>query len=397
MTPEAKALQTWHRSVIVMFALIGPPSMALLVRLPEIKELLGVSTSELGLLLFSGAVGSILALSLAARIISRFGTRPQMLGGFYLVALGLIGQAFAATTDSVALFAVCIFVTGFGFGIVDVPLNVDGASIEGKRGRSVLPRLHAAFSVGALSGAAIGTLCIALSVDILTQMIVLCSTQMILPIVVRRFVPQHTGQEEHHKNAEVEKPEKINLFKDKRIMFLGIGILCITLAEGAAVDWLALTIVKDFGESATNAGIAFAIFNLTMTITRFFGGNISDRFGRRNTLQAMAIIGAIGVLMMIFGTSVIFAWIGAALWGIGSALGFPLFISEAGEGENATRRVALITVFGYMAFLVGPPTLGLVAEFTGLRAMLYLIAGALLSAVFFAKVMTNTKNVEAAS
>ena len=397
MTSEAKALQTWHRSVIVMFALIGPPSMALLVRLPEIKELLGVSTSELGLLLFSGAVGSILALSLAARIISRFGTRPQMLGGFYLVALGLIGQAFAATTDSVALFAVCIFVTGFGFGIVDVPLNVDGASIEGKRGRSVLPRLHAAFSVGALSGAAIGTLCIALSVDILTQMIVLCSTQMILPIVVRRFVPQHTGQEDHHKNAEVEKPEKINLFKDKRIMFLGIGILCITLAEGAAVDWLALTIVKDFGESATNAGIAFAIFNLTMTITRFFGGNISDRFGRRNTLQAMAIIGAIGVLMMIFGTSVIFAWIGAALWGIGSALGFPLFISEAGEGENAKRRVALITVFGYMAFLVGPPTLGLVAEFTGLRAMLYLIAGALLSAVFFAKVMTNTKNVKAAS
>jgi len=397
VTHEAKALQTWHRSVIVMFALIGPPSMALLVRLPEIKELLGVSTSELGLLLFSGAVGSILALSLAARIISRFGTRPQMLGGFYLVALGLIGQAFAATTDSVALFAVCIFVTGFGFGIVDVPLNVDGASIEGKRGRSVLPRLHAAFSVGALSGAAIGTLCIALSVDILTQMIILCSTQMLLPIIVRRFVPQHTGQEEHHKNAEVEKPEKINLFKDKRIMFLGIGILCITLAEGAAVDWLALTIVKDFGESATNAGIAFAIFNLTMTITRFFGGNISDRFGRRTTLQAMAIIGAIGVLMMIFGASVIFAWIGAALWGIGSALGFPLFISEAGEGENATRRVALITVFGYMAFLVGPPTLGLVAEFTGLRAMLYLIAGALLSAVFFAKVMTNKKNVKAVS
>jgi MFS family permease len=111
----------------------------------------------------------------------------------------------------------------------------------------------------------------------------------------------------------------------------------------------------------------------------------------------MAIIGAIGVLMMIFGTSVTFAWIGAALWGIGSALGFPLFISEAGEGENATRRVALITVFGYMAFLVGPPTLGLIAEFTGLRAMLYLIAGALLSAVFFAKVMSNTKNVKTAS
>lgn len=394
MTNQVISLAAWHRSVIVMFALIGPPSMALLVRLPEIKELLGVSTSELGLLLFCGAIGSISALLIAARVISRLGTRPQMLGGFYLVAFGLIGQAFAATTGSVALFAISIFVTGFGFGIVDVPLNVDGASIEGKRGRSVLPRLHAAFSVGALCGAALGTLCIALSVNLVTQMIILCSTQMLLPILVRRFIPQHTGQDEHHKNAEVEKPEKINLFNDKRIMFLGIGILCITLAEGAAVDWLALTVVKDFGETATNAGIAFAIFNLTMTITRFFGGNISDRFGRRNTLQMTAIIGAVGLLTMIMGTSVMFAWMGAALWGIGSALGFPLFISEAGEGENATRRVTLITIFGYMAFLVGPPTLGLVAEFTGLKPMLYLITAALLSAVYFAKVMGNKKTLK---
>jgi MFS family permease len=318
-----------------------------------------------------------------------------MLGGFYLVAFGLIGQALAATTGSVLLFAISIFITGFGFGIIDVPINVDGASIEGKRGRSVLPRMHAAFSVGALSGAALGTLCIALSVDLLTQMLVLCSTQLLLPIFVRRFIPQHTGQDEHHRNAEVERPEKINLFKDKQILFLGIGILCITLAEGAAVDWLALTVVKDFGETATNAGIAFAVFNLTMTITRFFGGNISDRFGRRNTLQVTAIIGSIGVLMMILGTSVIFAWLGAALWGIGSALGFPLFISEAGEGENSARRVTLIPTFGYMAFLVGPPTLGLVAEFTGLKPMLYLIAGALLSAVLFAKVMSNKKILKA--
>jgi len=395
MTKQAVSLLAWHRSVIAMFALLGPPSMSLVVRLPEIKELLGVSTSELGLLLFCGAIGSICALSIAARVIARLGTRPPMLAGFYLVAFGLIVQALAATTGSVLLFAISIFITGFGFGIIDVPINVDGANIEGKRGRSVLPRMHAAFSVGALSGAAIGTLCIALSVDLVTQMLVLCSTQLLLPIFVRRFVPQHTGQDEHHRNAEIERPEKINLFKDKQILFLGIGILCITLAEGAAVDWLALTVVKDYAETATNAGVAFAIFNITMTLTRFFGGNISDRYGRRLTLQVMAITGAIGLLLVIFGTSVIFAWMGAALWGIGSALGFPLFISEAGEGENSARRVTLITTFGYMAFLVGPPTLGFVAEVTGLKTMLLLITVALFSAVFFAKVMSNKKTVKA--
>jgi predicted MFS family arabinose efflux permease len=295
------------------------------------------------------------------------------------------------------LFAIAIFFTGFGYGITDVPLNVDGAAIEAKRGRSILPRLHAAYSVGALSGAALGTLCISLSIDLLTQMVILCSMQLVLPLVVRSFVPSHTGQDAHHRDESATKPEKINLFRDRQIMFLGIGILCITLAEGAAVDWLALTVVKDYAESATNAGIAFAVFNLAMTATRFFGGGISDRFGRRHTVQAMAITGAIGLLLVIFGTSVIFAWIGAALWGIGSALGFPLFISEAGEGENSARRVTLITTFGYLAFLVGPPSLGFVAELTGLKPMLMLIAAALLAAVLFAQVMSNQKSAKAVS
>ena len=391
MTGKPATLGSWHRSVIVMFALLGPAGMALMVRLPEIKELLGVSTSELGLLLFCGAIGSICALSIAAKIIARLGTKPQMLGGFNLVGLGLIGQAFAATTHSPFLFAIAIFCTGFGYGITDVPLNVDGSAIETKRGRSILPRLHAAYSVGALSGAALGTLCIALSIDLLTQMIILCSMQLVLPWVVRKFVPSHTGQDAHHRDTNATKPEKINLLRDKQIVFLGIGILCITLAEGAAVDWLALTVVKDYAESATNAGIAFAIFNLAMTATRFFGGRISDRFGRRHTVQVMAITGAIGLLFVIFGSSVIFAWIGAALWGIGSALGFPLFISEAGEGENSARRVTLITIFGYLAFLVGPPSLGFVGEITGLKPMLTLIAVALLAAVLFAQVMSNKK------
>jgi fucose permease len=394
MTKTGISLPAWHRSVITMFALLGPAGMALMVRLPEIKELLGVSTSELGVLLFCGAIGSISALLIAARVIARLGTKPQMLGGFYLVALGLTGQAFAATIHSPLLFAIVIFITGFGYGITDVPLNVDGAAIEAKRGRSILPRLHAAYSVGALSGAALGTVFIALNVDLLVQMIILCSMQLVLPWVVGKYVPAHTGQDAHHRDVTAEKPEKINLFKDKLIMFLGIGILCITLAEGAAVDWLALTIVKDYAETATNAGVAFAIFNLAMTVTRFFGGNISDRYGRRLTVQVMAITGAIGLLLVIFGTSVIFAWIGAALWGIGSALGFPLFISEAGEGENSARRVTLITTFGYMAFLVGPPTLGFVAEFTGLKTMLFLVTVALLLAVFFAQTMSNNKTAK---
>ena len=389
-----KTLSTraWHRSIIAMFALLGPAGTSFMVRLPEVKKMLGVSTSELGLILFSGAVGAICALSIAARIIARLGTKPQMMFGFYLVAGGLIGQALAAQNHSPLIFAIFMFISGFGYGISDVPLNVDGAAIEAKLARSVLPRLHAGYSVGALTGAALGTICISLNIPLLVQIIVLCSMQMILPIVTYRFVPAHTGQDEHHRDETVAKPAKINFWREKRILFLGIGILCITLAEGAANDWLALSVVDGYHETPTNAGIAFAIFNLAMTVTRFFGGNISDRFGRRFTVQTMALTGAVGLVLVIFGPVVMFAWIGAAMWGIGAALGFPLFISEAGEGENAARKVTVVTTFGYLAFLVGPPSLGFIAQAIGLLPMLFIIASVLAAAAFFARSMSNRKH-----
>lgn len=393
MTSAELSVRAWHRTITAKFALLGMAGMSFLVRLPEVKLQLGVSTSELGILLFAGAVGSIFALLIAARVIARFGTKPQMLGGFYLIGLGLIGQAVAAAVGQPLWFGVFIFVSGFGYGITDVPVNVDGAEIEKRLGRSILPRLHAAFSVGALSGAAIGTLCITWSIDIVTQILLLTATQFLIPIFGKRFVPSHTAQDAHHQNTEAAKPEPYAFWRDTRIVLLGLGILCITLAEGAANDWLALSIVEDYEESATNAGIAFAVFNLAMTVTRFFGGKFADRFGRKHTVQILALTGTVGILLVTFGGNIFVAWIGSAFWGVGAALGFPLFVSEAGEGENSARKVTVVTTFGYLAFLVGPPSLGLFAEHLGLLTMLAIVAAALALATVFAQTMSNRKNV----
>ena len=68
-------------------------------------------------------------------------------------------------------------------------------------------------------------------------------------------------------------------------------------------------------------------------------------------------------------------WIGAALWGMGVALGFPLFLSAAGEGENAAKRVGFVASWGYGAFLAGPPILGLLADQIGMLNMFFVIAG----------------------
>ena len=87
---------------------------------------------------------------------------------------------------------------------------------------------------------------------------------------------------------------------------------------------------------------------------------------------------------MILSPTIYLAWVGAALWGAGVALGFPLFISAAADGENSSQRVATVTTFGYIAFLVGPPLLGFLGQAWGLLNMFYLLAFFVACAVYFA-------------
>jgi cyanate permease len=109
------------------------------------------------------------------------------------------------------------------------------------------------------------------------------------------------------------------------------------------------------------------------------------------TLQVCAVTGVVGMLLIILSGNVYVAFVGAAMWGCGVALGFPLLLSAAGEGENAARKVAFVASSGYMAFLVGPPLLGFLGQAWGITNMFYVIAAFMLIAVFFSRGAAETK------
>jgi MFS family permease len=129
---------------------------------------------------------------------------------------------------------------------------------------------------------------------------------------------------------------------------------------------------------------------IAMTIARFFGGNIVDRLGRHRALRIFAVAGVAGILLVVLSQNLVLAYIGSALWGIGVALGFPLFISAAGEGEDSARKVSFVTTAGYAAFLVGPPLLGFIGEAIGILQMFYLLALFMAAAAYFASATKAT-------
>ena len=71
--------------------------------------------------------------------------------------------------------------------------------------------------------------------------------------------------------------------------------------------------------------------------------------------------------------------VGAALWGLGTSLGFPVGMSAAGDDpRRAAGRVSVVATIGYVAFLAGPPLIGFLAQEVGtLRALT--VAGGLVA------------------
>lgn len=153
-------------------------------------------------------------------------------------------------------------------------------------------------------------------------------------------------------------------------------------AEGSANDWLPLLMVDGHGFSPTSGSLIYAGFTLGMTVGRFTGGWFIDRYSRVAVVRASALMGALGISLIIFVDSSWVAGVSVILWGLGASLGFPLTISAASDtGPDAPTRVSVVATTGYLAFLVGPPLLGYWVNTMACAAMLVVLALVLVAAV----------------
>ncbi len=124
-----------------------------------------------------------------------------------------------------------------------------------------------------------------------------------------------------------------------------------------------------------------------MTAMRFAGTGLLDRYGRVPILRMCAGLALIGLLAFGFAPTLPIAPVGVVLWGFGAALGFPVGMSAASDDPaQSAARVSVVSSIGYVAFLAGPPLLGMIADHIGYRAALLaitipLVASFLLSPV----------------
>ena len=260
-------------------------------------------------------------------------------------------------------------------GVWDVAMNVEGADVERRLGLSLMPRLHAAFSLGTVGGALLGAGAAATGVALAAQVALVAGLVPVVSLVaVREFRAVGTAVP----GAARRGSGALTAWREPRTLVVGLLVLAFAFTEGTANDWIAVALVDGYGTSETVGALSFGLFVSAMTVGRLTGGAALDRFGRVHVLRATAAIALAGLLLVVASTSTPLALAGALLWGVGASLGFPVGMSAAADDPvRAAARVSVVSSIGYTAFLAGPPLIGLLAERAGILDALLVVLAAL--------------------
>ncbi|MCH5365721.1 MFS transporter [Escherichia fergusonii] len=383
---KALRYRTW--ALFMFFFLPGLLMASWATRTPAIRDILSVSTAEMGTVLFGLSVGSMSGILCSAWLVKRFGTRNVIRTTMSCALFGMMILSLALWLSSAWLFAIGLGIFGASFGSAEVAINVEGAAVEREMNKTVLPMMHGFYSFGTLVGAGIGMALTAFGIPA-TLHILLAALVGIAPILIAiKAIPDGTGKNTAEDKRHSEKG--IPFYRDIQLMLIGVVVLAMAFAEGSANDWLPLLMVDGHGFSPTSGSLIYAGFTLGMTVGRFTGGWFIDRYSRVAVVRASALMGALGIGLIIFVDSAWVAGVSVILWGLGASLGFPLTISAASDtGPDAPTRVSVVATTGYLAFLVGPPLLGYLGEHYGLRSAMLVVLALVILAALVAKAVAK--------
>lgn len=343
-------------SVTGAFLLHGAVFSSWYARLPAIQQRLELSPAELGFALFGAPAGLLVTMPMIAVLVARKGSRPVVAAApLYLGTVVLPALAI----DMVSLFVALVLV-GAASGALDIAMNAQGIAVEQASGGALFSSLHAAFSFGALAGAAI-----AVAGGGVAALPYLAVNAVVGAVLAAALAP---GLLDDRGNPD----EPLFARPDRRLAVLGVIAFCALLAEGAVFDWSGVFLTTQAGTTARLAPLGLAAFSLFMGVGRLSGDHAATRVGSSPTACGGALLATIGLATALVLATPVASVVGFALMGLGLSVVFPLTLRAAALGSRgaAAPSLAAVSTAGYGGLLLGPPLIGTLAEAAGLRSAL---------------------------
>ncbi len=131
------------------------------------------------------------------------------------------------------------------------------------------------------------------------------------------------------------------------------------------------------GMSLAQIGTLAAIYPTVWGVCQLFTGALSDRIGRKGLIVAGMWVQAAGIALITLMAT--FSWFaaGAVLLGVGTAMVYPTLLAAIGDVVNPAWRASTVGVYRLwrdMGYAVGALLSGLVADWYGVAAAMWLVA-----------------------
>ncbi|MFN8258225.1 MAG: MFS transporter [Bacteroidales bacterium] len=358
-------------SVSIMFA-------TWIIYIPQIVEKLNMSKGELGTALMFAAIGALVSNPSARWLVKKFGPGKMALISISSQTMIVVGYFIV---PSAILLGVMLFLFGFCGAITQISVNTLITLAEKQKNISIMSTCHGFWSLGGIMASGFGTILLILLNHPLLHILLMAGFVLVLQLVFAKDYLNYRGNYD-----KKTKTTYTNIYKNPLIWAFALIGLCVMVSEGAIADWSALYL-RDVALSDKNIlGLGYAGFSLAMATGRFFGDKLSIKIGSVQIIISGFVLGCLG-LLVVLSASPFLSVVGFFVTGLGFSIIVPeVYRLSAGiDAYNPSAGIAMISISANFGFLVGPFTIGAIAEKFGLQTsfvvVLVLVLAGLLTAI----------------
>lgn len=353
-----------RRAVTLAFLANGLAVASFIVRVPNVRDQLGLREATLGLVLSGLAVGVVLGLVLSGHLAARLGSRRLTLGG---AAVTIVLLPLAGAAPGPLALALLLVAIGMGGSTMDVGMNAQGVGVERGYGRSIMLGFHGAWSIGALVAALLGSAAMAAGMSVTLHL-------SAIAVLLAALVLTSASGLHIEDRVSVASSPRLALPRGP-LLPLAMIAFAAALGESTAGDWSGIHLADELQVAPGRVGWGFVASTAAMTVIRLVGDRLVRRVGAAPVVTIGGAMATIGYLTIAISTSLPVTLVAFAAVGAGLGVTVPLVFAAAGSRASSPGAgVAAVATVGYLAFVIGPPTFGLVADAFGLRVSFALVA-----------------------
>jgi MFS family permease len=341
-----------------------------------------LNEAQLGMALFALPVGLLATFPITSSLLNRFSASRIMLFGalFFNITLGILGY-----TNSFWELLLILLCFGSSRNLLNVSINTESVGVQSMYKKSIMTTFHGIWSLAGFSGAVLGYFMVSGHVMPAHHLVAVSVGLVTLSLC---FAPFLLNQ------APVNSSSKPKFsWPDKSLIKLGLICFSSMACENIMYDWSGIYMNKAVHTTHATATAAFVMFMTTLTISRFAGDKLVNRYGVKILMQYSGVFIALGFALAVIFPYPLAAIAGFALVGIGTSCIVPLVFSEAGRSKTMSKgpAVAAVSTVGYLGFLMVPPVVGFVAQALNLRWSFAIIAPLGAVIIWMASGLKNTR------